>query len=264
MSSPSSPPRSTRCSTASRPASATSRRFSAEVSHELRTPLASVIAEAQLALRHPRSREKHRAGYERVLASAQQMTRTLDTLVAATRVELARPARHRRRRASGSCGRSVAAPRSPRPTGSGSRSRSPRTDQDRRRRRGRRARARPADRERMPVRLELGRGRDRAHATAPSCSASATTARASRTRIASGSSSRAGAATTATATNAGGRRTRAARSPAGSREPPAETCTPWATAAEAISPRGYRPAKPSLMPPPAACGRSFPARALDR
>jgi signal transduction histidine kinase len=66
-------------------------RFSAEVSHELRTPLASVIAEAQLALRHPRSPEEHRAGYERVLASAQQMARTLDTLVAATRAELGAP-----------------------------------------------------------------------------------------------------------------------------------------------------------------------------
>jgi two-component system, OmpR family, sensor kinase len=66
-------------------------RFSAEVSHELRTPLASVIAEAQLALRHPRSRDEDRDGYERVLASAQLMTRTLDTLVAATRVELGAP-----------------------------------------------------------------------------------------------------------------------------------------------------------------------------
>ncbi len=65
--------------------------FSAEVSHELRTPLASVIAEAQLALRHPRSPEEQRGGYERVLASAQQMARTLDTLVAATRVELGAP-----------------------------------------------------------------------------------------------------------------------------------------------------------------------------
>lgn len=66
-------------------------RFSAEVSHELRTPLASVIAEAQLALRHRRSPDEHRAGYERVLASAQQMARTLETLVAATRVELGAP-----------------------------------------------------------------------------------------------------------------------------------------------------------------------------
>lgn len=66
-------------------------RFSGEVSHELRTPLASVIAEAQLALRHPRSPQEDRAGFERVLASAQQMNRTLDTLVAATRVELGSP-----------------------------------------------------------------------------------------------------------------------------------------------------------------------------
>jgi signal transduction histidine kinase len=66
-------------------------RFSAEVSHELRTPLAGVIAETQLALRHPRSPEERQAGYERVLASAQQMTRTLDTLVSATRVELGAP-----------------------------------------------------------------------------------------------------------------------------------------------------------------------------
>ncbi len=66
-------------------------RFSAEVSHELRTPLASVTAEAQLALRHPRSPGEYRAGYERVLTSAQQMARTLDTLMAATRVELGAP-----------------------------------------------------------------------------------------------------------------------------------------------------------------------------
>lgn len=66
-------------------------RFSAEISHELRNPLASVIAEAQLALRHPRSTEEHRGGYERVLASAQQMARTLDTLLAASRAELTTP-----------------------------------------------------------------------------------------------------------------------------------------------------------------------------
>lgn len=66
-------------------------RFSAEVSHELRTPLASVIAESQLALRHPRPEEEQRAGYERVLSSAQQMSRTLDTLVSAARLELQRP-----------------------------------------------------------------------------------------------------------------------------------------------------------------------------
>jgi signal transduction histidine kinase len=62
-------------------------RFSSELSHELRSPLASVIAEAQLALRHPRTAAEHR-GYERVLASAQQMRRTLETLLSAARVQL--------------------------------------------------------------------------------------------------------------------------------------------------------------------------------
>jgi signal transduction histidine kinase len=62
-------------------------RFSAELSHELRTPLANVIAEAQLALRHSRTTEEYRAGYEQVLASAEQMHRTLDTLLASARVE---------------------------------------------------------------------------------------------------------------------------------------------------------------------------------
>jgi signal transduction histidine kinase len=65
--------------------------FSAEVSHELRSPLAGVIAEAQLALRHARTVQEHRAGYEKVLAGAQQMRRTLETLLTAARVELQRP-----------------------------------------------------------------------------------------------------------------------------------------------------------------------------
>jgi signal transduction histidine kinase len=63
-------------------------RFSAELSHELRTPLTGVIAEAQLALRHGRTPEQYRVGYERVLANAQQMARTLETLMSAARVEL--------------------------------------------------------------------------------------------------------------------------------------------------------------------------------
>ncbi|MGI8903106.1 MAG: sensor histidine kinase [Solirubrobacteraceae bacterium] len=63
-------------------------RFSAELSHELRTPLAGLIAEAQLALRHGGSSEEYRAGYERVLAGAQQMSRTLEILLAAARAEL--------------------------------------------------------------------------------------------------------------------------------------------------------------------------------
>jgi signal transduction histidine kinase len=70
-------------------------RFSAELSHELRSPLASVIAEAQLALRHSSADDAHRAGYQRILSGAQQMRRTLDTLLAAARME------HRPARASG-------------------------------------------------------------------------------------------------------------------------------------------------------------------
>jgi signal transduction histidine kinase len=62
-------------------------RFSAELSHELRSPLSSVIAEAQLALRHADSIDEYRAGAERLLASAQHMRRTLDTLVASARLE---------------------------------------------------------------------------------------------------------------------------------------------------------------------------------
>jgi signal transduction histidine kinase len=62
-------------------------RFSAELSHELRSPLASVIAEAQLALGHTRPPDQQRAGYERILAAAQRMRRTLDTLLTAARIE---------------------------------------------------------------------------------------------------------------------------------------------------------------------------------
>ena len=62
-------------------------RFSAELSHELRSPLTNVIAEAQLALRHDRTAEEQRAGYEQVLAAAQRMRRTLETLLTAARVE---------------------------------------------------------------------------------------------------------------------------------------------------------------------------------
>jgi two-component system, OmpR family, sensor kinase len=57
-----------------------------------------VIAEAQLALRHSRSSDEDRAGYERVLAAAQQMRRTLETLLAAARIE------HRTASATGDAG----------------------------------------------------------------------------------------------------------------------------------------------------------------
>ena len=63
------------------------RRFSAEVSHELRTPLARVIGEAELALRRERQPEEYRASLEVVLASAQQVTRIVEALVAAAQHE---------------------------------------------------------------------------------------------------------------------------------------------------------------------------------
>ena len=63
-------------------------RFSAELSHELRTPLANVIAEAQFALRHAQGTDEYRAGFEQVLQSARQMSRTLEALIVAARAEL--------------------------------------------------------------------------------------------------------------------------------------------------------------------------------
>ena len=60
-------------------------RFSAEMSHELRTPLARIQAEVELALRRERPSEEYRAALEAIARSAQQMTRTVDALVAAAR-----------------------------------------------------------------------------------------------------------------------------------------------------------------------------------
>lgn len=63
-------------------------RLSAEISHELRTPLASIVAEAQYALRHGRQDDEPRATLEHILQSARQLSRTLDTLMAAARAQL--------------------------------------------------------------------------------------------------------------------------------------------------------------------------------
>ncbi len=67
-------------------------RFSAELSHELRTPLARIVAEAELALRRERQPGEYRSALETVIRSARQMTRTVETLVAAAQHE-ADPAR---------------------------------------------------------------------------------------------------------------------------------------------------------------------------
>ena len=60
-------------------------RFSAEMSHELRTPLARIQAEVELALRRERPSDEYRAALEAIGRSAEQMTRTVDALVAAAR-----------------------------------------------------------------------------------------------------------------------------------------------------------------------------------
>jgi signal transduction histidine kinase len=59
----------------------------AELAHELRTPLARISAEAELALRRPRSEDEYVAALEVVKRSAEQMTRTVNTLLAAARGE---------------------------------------------------------------------------------------------------------------------------------------------------------------------------------
>jgi signal transduction histidine kinase len=63
-------------------------RFSAEVSHELRTPLAGIVAEAQLALRHPHTAEEYRDAFARVAATADHMRGVLTTLLATAQSEL--------------------------------------------------------------------------------------------------------------------------------------------------------------------------------
>ena len=62
-------------------------RLTAELSHELRTPLARISAEAELALSRPRTSDDYRAGMEAIGRSADQMTRTIDALMAAARQE---------------------------------------------------------------------------------------------------------------------------------------------------------------------------------
>jgi two-component system OmpR family sensor kinase len=62
-------------------------RFTAEVSHELRTPLARISGEAELMLRRDRSRDEYRTALEAIRRSADQVARTVETLVAAAHHE---------------------------------------------------------------------------------------------------------------------------------------------------------------------------------
>jgi signal transduction histidine kinase len=62
-------------------------RLSAELSHELRTPLARILAEMELLQRRERSPEDRERAHEVVVRSAEQMSRILETLLAAARAE---------------------------------------------------------------------------------------------------------------------------------------------------------------------------------
>lgn len=63
-------------------------RLSAELSHELRTPLARILAEMELLGRRERSAEDRERAHEVVVRSAEQMSRILETLMAAARAEV--------------------------------------------------------------------------------------------------------------------------------------------------------------------------------
>lgn len=60
-------------------------RFAAELSHELRTPLARISGEAELALDRERRAGEYQQAFQSVYRDAQEMTRTIDALVAAAR-----------------------------------------------------------------------------------------------------------------------------------------------------------------------------------
>jgi signal transduction histidine kinase len=62
-------------------------RFTAEISHELRTPLARISGEAELMLRRQRTSDEYREALTAIKRSAEQMTETVETLVAAARQE---------------------------------------------------------------------------------------------------------------------------------------------------------------------------------
>jgi len=63
------------------------RRFSAEVSHQLRTPLAKIKAEAELALRRKRPVAYYQEALSSIMQSVDQMTRTVEALMAAAQEE---------------------------------------------------------------------------------------------------------------------------------------------------------------------------------
>ncbi|HET7515342.1 MAG TPA: HAMP domain-containing sensor histidine kinase [Gaiella sp.] len=62
-------------------------RFTAELSHELRTPLARISGETELMLSRERTPEEYQIALRGIHRNAEQMTRTVDALVAAARRE---------------------------------------------------------------------------------------------------------------------------------------------------------------------------------
>jgi signal transduction histidine kinase len=64
-------------------------RLTAEISHELRTPLAKVLAEAELAsdLSRPRSTMEYRRAAASIRTAAEQLSKSLDMLLAAARAD---------------------------------------------------------------------------------------------------------------------------------------------------------------------------------
>jgi signal transduction histidine kinase len=62
-------------------------RLSAELSHELRTPLARIVAETELLQRRERSPEERQEALGSIARSADQMSRILETLMAAARAD---------------------------------------------------------------------------------------------------------------------------------------------------------------------------------
>ncbi|MEA2419938.1 MAG: hypothetical protein QOE60_2144 [Thermoleophilaceae bacterium] len=62
-------------------------RLSAELSHELRTPLARIVAETELLQRRERDPDERREALAAIARSADQMSRILETLMAAARAE---------------------------------------------------------------------------------------------------------------------------------------------------------------------------------
>jgi two-component system, OmpR family, sensor kinase len=62
-------------------------RFAAELSHELRTPLARAKAETELMLRRHRTADEYRLALEAIDRNVDEMTRTVEALMAAARQE---------------------------------------------------------------------------------------------------------------------------------------------------------------------------------